>query len=200
MRVNPFVALVCVPFSAGIALATLSQSGAHAGQNRRPPQLVHSFSPTPLFRGVAEEGRVHAQAAMYVNSRQYGEAFGVASFEMAIDVAVLDPKTGTRLADHCVERSFEMATPLDLKKVEMRVTGSGIELLFPDGEVYVAELFGAGQEVEVVILALAVRGDGTNLAGVEKASLVVEPDLDGDGRLEAPATHDADWQEGVFTS
>jgi hypothetical protein len=201
MSLERWIAVASASCLGLFAAAAVSFSAAQAGQQRRLPVLVHSFSPTPLFRGVAGEGGA-ARAAMYVNNRQHGggAVFGGASFEMAIDVAVLDPKTGNRVADHCVERSFEMATPLDLKKIQLRVTGTGIELRFPDGEIYVAELFQEGDEVEVVILALAVRGDGFNLAGVEKATLVVEPDLDGDGAAEAPYTKDADWQEGIFTS
>jgi hypothetical protein len=184
--------------SATGASLSLSSAQAEPGQKK----LVHSFSPTPLFRGVAGASGpgVMAQADMYVNSRTFGGSDGTAaSFEIAVDFAVLD-ETGNMIADHCVARTFSMRTPLDLKKIRMQVVENGIRILFPDGEHYTAELFTRGDAVEVVILALAVRGDGKNLAGVEKTSLLIEADLDGDGKAESVYTKDGDWQEGIFTS
>jgi hypothetical protein len=174
----------------------------------RPPQavpttcgrVVHSFSPTPLFRGTSVAGSVHARAELYVNSRNYGAGAASAAFEVAIDYAALDATTGVVLADHCVARTFTMRTPLDLKKIQIEVVGTGVQTHFPDGTTDVATLYAAGSDVEVVILAMAVRGIGSNQSGIEKTTLRVHAgDYDGDGKGEF-YFKDADWQLGRFTS
>ena len=164
---------------------------------------VHSFPPTPLFRGVVPADGQAARAEMIFNNRSFGvnAANEPAEVELAMDLVAYSSLDGRKLGEHCVERTFTMEAPLDLKKVGLTLTQTGMRIEWPDGQVDDVQLFQPGEDVEVSILALALRGDGDNQSPIERASLRVQGDLDGDCVLEFETFMGADHQGGThFTS
>ena len=163
-------------------------------------KLVHSFPPVPLFRGVAGPNGDRARAEILYNGRGL-TANAVQRVELAMDVVAFHGQSGERLGDFCVERVFDLEMPLDLKKISLEVTETGVSVRWPDGETQEAFLFQPGTPVEVSLLAFALRGDGWQISPIERASLRVQGDLDGDGLLEFELFQGTDHQGGRnFTS
>ena len=165
-------------------------------------KLVHSFPPTPIYRGVAGGQGQAARAELIFNNRSWGlnASQQLARVELSFDLIAQRANSGEKLGDYCTQRTFDMETPLDLKSIRFEVTQTGVQIRWPDGSQEDVVLFSPGENVEVSFLAMALRGDGFKQSSIERASLRVQGDLDGDGVLEFDLFQGADHQGGFGTT